>query len=139
MPLTLRHYRRSILFYSAGLVLFLFAVLTATAWENASATVGNYLFGALLCMALFLPLIAYNVYKYISLRRDFSEAEPLLGTVMDWKRGAARGTARLIIACEDRIYRTPALFGHFAARRWVEHEVAFAIGEDGYVFVFRVN
>ncbi len=138
MPLTLRYYRRNIGFYIGGFVLFLVAILSATAAEKPAASMGDYILAALLCVALFLPFAAYHIYMYTSLRRAFAAAEPMRGTVVDWQRGAMQGMARLIIAADERVYRTPAVFGRLAARRWRNRAVNFAIGEDGYVFVFEI-
>ncbi len=139
MPLTLRHYRRNILLSAGGLVLLLLATLTATAVESPRATAGEYVRAVLLCVGLLLPFLAYNIYMYTALRRDFSAVEPLHGTVANWKRGAVGGSARLLIAHGDRIYGTPAIFGRFSARRWCGRTVEFAVRGDGYVFVYRVN
>ncbi len=136
MPLTLQRYRLHALVHAIGLLILVGAVITACV--NKSGSLGEYIWVLVIIVVVFLPLIGYNLFKFFSLRRRFSDAEPIRGTVVGLKHGIWKNSARLILSDGEREYRTPAIFTRFQASTWLDGDVEFALGRDGYVFVFRI-
>ncbi len=133
MPLTLRRYRNRAMAYGLMLIFLVSLLIYVIITEDDPPVVAFVVF-----IMMSSTLMLYPLYKFLSLRRAFADIPPKRGTVVRRVRGVWQGTARIVIAFEGQEYCTPAVFFLNEAQDWIDSDVEFAIGQDGYVFVFRV-
>ncbi len=134
MPLTLRRYQHRAIAYGLMLLLLVAVMIYVILTEEEPPVV---VFVVFILMSSTLAL--YPLHKFITLRRAFANASSQRGTIVRYERGIWQGTARIVIAFEGKEYRTPAIFHKAEVPEWVDSDVEFAFGRDGYVFVFRVK
>ncbi len=133
MPLTLRCYLHRAISAAVMASLVLAVMIYVLTTEDQAPVVVFAVF--------LLPLVAFALYtlgRSISLRHAFAKVTPKRGSVVRRIHGLWAGSDRLVIAYDGQEYTTASLFFSGETAAFVGCDVTFALGKDGYVFVFQI-